>query len=458
MNILISYKLYAITDRTWLKENETLADAVKSAILGGATIVQLREKTLEYNELKELALSVQKVCSSYNVPFIINDNAELAYEIDADGVHLGHKDMSIKEARSILGKNKIIGATAKTVEQALSAEKDGADYIGSGAVFGSDTKTDATNLSVDALNKICNSVSIPVVAIGGINAYNVSKLQNTSISGVSVVSGIFERNNKKKACRDILGNLYGRPVVECITNHVTTNEVANMVLAFGASPIMAHNINEVEEVQSSADALLLNLGATDDYEAMKKAYAVALKKNHITVIDPVGVSGINYRRNFLDELLAMGSPTCIRGNASEILAIYKGQSTSAGLDGTIESTINDSSKLQEVVKELAHRLNTIIVASGVTDIISDGKCVYEISSGHAMQKSLTGSGCMLSACICSALTVSIINYIDIDDKNITVVKSACQEMGDAAYRAAEYILSNTLGIYSFQTRLFDELV
>lgn len=455
---MISYKLYAITDRSWLEEGEELKDAVKQAILGGATIVQLREKSLEYNELKELALSVQEVCNNYNVPFIVNDNVELACEIDADGVHLGAEDMSIKKARSVLGSNKIIGATAKTVEQALLAEKAGANYIGSGAVFGSDTKTDATNLSIDSLNEICSSVSIPVVAIGGINAYNVSALRGSSISGVSVVSGIFARKNKTKACRDILGNLYGRPVVECITNHVTTNEVANTVLAFGASPIMAHNVNEVEEVQKSANGLLLNLGATDDYEAMKKAYAIALKKNHITVIDPVGVSGISYRRDFLKELLAIGSPTCIRGNASEILAIYKGQSTSAGLDGTIESTINDSSKLQEVVKELAHRLNTTVVASGVTDIISDGKCVSEISSGHVMQKSLTGSGCMLSACICSTLTVSNINYTDIDDKNITVIKSACQEMGDAAYRAAEYILSNTLGIYSFQTRLFDELV
>lgn len=450
---MISYKLYAITDRTWLEEGEELKDAVEQAILGGATIVQLREKSLEYNKLKELALSVQEVCNNYNVPFIVNDNVELACEIDADGVHLGAEDMSIKKARSVLASNKIIGATAKTVEQALLAEKAGANYIGSGAVFGSDTKTDATNLSIDALNKICSSVSIPVVAIGGINAYNVSALRGSSISGVSVVSGIFARKNKTKACRDILGNLYGRPVVECITNHVTTNEVANTVLAFGASPIMAHNINEVEEVQSSANGLLLNLGATDDYEAMKKAYAVALKKGHTTVIDPVGVSGISYRRNFLKELLSIGSPTCIRGNASEILAIYEGQNVTAGLDGSIDNT-----NIKAVTQSLANSLNTIIVASGVTDIISDGKCVYEISSGHAMQKSLTGSGCMLSACICSSLTVSNINYTGIDDKNITVVKSACQEMGDAAYRAAKYVISNKLGIYSFQTRLFDELV
>lgn len=454
---MISYKLYAITDRTWLKNDETLADSVRDAILGGATIVQLREKSLEYNKFKELALSVQAVCKEYNVPFIVNDNVELALEIDADGVHLGHKDMSINKARSILGRNKIIGATAKTIEQAVAAEKDGADYIGSGAVFGTETKLDATVLSIDSLNKICQSVSIPVVAIGGINAYNVRALHNSSINGVSVVSGIFERNNKKKACRDILSNLYKKPIVQCITNHVTTNEVANIILTFGASPIMAHNIKEVEEVQSNADALLLNLGATDDYEAMKRAYKVAIEKNHITVIDPVGVSGISYRRNFLDELLSIGSPTCIRGNASEILAIYKGQSTSAGLDGIIKSTENDSSKFQEVVKELASKLDTTVVASGVTDIISDGKTIIEVSSGHKLQKSLTGSGCMLSASICSALSVGEINFADIDNRVITIVSSVCKEMGDAANRAAISTLSNNLGIYSFQTKWFDEL-
>lgn len=450
---MISYKLYAITDRTWLREDESLADAVRHAILGGATIVQLREKSLEYDKLKELALSVQKVCKAYNVPFIVNDNVELANEINADGVHLGQNDMSIKSARSILGEGKIIGATAKTVEQAKAAELEGADYIGSGAVFGTDTKSDATNLSIDALNEISKSVSIPVVAIGGINAYNVSTLRGTSIAGVSVVSGIFARNNKSKASRDILSNLYGRPVVECITNHVTTNEVANIVLAFGASPIMAHNINEVAEVQSGANALLLNLGATDDYMAMKKAYEVAIRSGHISVIDPVGVSGITYRRNFLKELLRIGSPTCIRGNASEILAIYQGQNTSLGLDGSVAGY-----DMADVTLKLARSLGTIVVASGVTDIISDGNIVTEVASGHMLQKNLTGSGCMLSASICAALAMGNVNYTNISNKNIVIAENVCLEMGDAACRAAEYVIKEGKGTYSFQTRWFDELV
>lgn len=453
MNILISYKLYAITDRAWLKEGETLPDVVEEAILGGATIVQLREKELGYEEFRSLALSVMKVCNAYNVPFIINDNVRLAKDIDADGVHLGQDDMSIERAREILGYEKIIGVTAKTVSQAIEAEDNDASYIGSGAVFGSDTKKDALSMELDLLERISDSVSIPVVAIGGIDSYNVSKLQNLNLSGVAVVSGIFARNNKKKAGRDILSNCFGRPIVQCITNHVTTNEVANTVLTFGASPIMAHNLNEVASVQKGARALLLNLGATDDYKAMKEAYKCAIKEGHITVIDPVGVSGIRYRRDFLNELLEIGTPTCIRGNFAEILSVYVGKNTSKGLDSSSIKT-----DMHDVTLALSRKLNTIVVASGVTDIISNGLEIVEIESGHTMQRSLTGSGCMLSAAICSALSVSDINFANINKKYMTVVKSVCKEMGDAANKAAEYVLENNLGIYSFQTRWFDELV
>lgn len=196
---MISYKLYAITDRTWLAEGETMADAVEQAILGGVTFVQLREKKMAGDELRELAVSVQKVCKKYNVPFVINDNVSLAVEIDADGVHLGQSDMELTEARRLLGADKIIGATAKTVEQAKEAQEKGADYLGSGAIFGTTTKQDAKPMTKELLNEICESVSIPVVAIGGINTGNVAELQGTKIAGVAVVSGIFAEKDKKLA-------------------------------------------------------------------------------------------------------------------------------------------------------------------------------------------------------------------------------------------------------------------
>lgn len=210
-NITKSLELYAITDRSWLN-GRTMAQVVEEAILGGVTMIQYREKSLKGQELLEEAVTVQKVCGRYGIPFIINDDPYLAKDINADGVHLGQGDMPINEARKLLGSDKIIGITAKTVEQALAAERDGASYLGSGAMFGSSTKTDAKKMTVDELRSITGSVSIPVVAIGGITADNVSTLDKTGIAGVAVVSAVFAGENIKedtKKLRSIVASLIG---------------------------------------------------------------------------------------------------------------------------------------------------------------------------------------------------------------------------------------------------------
>ena len=195
-------KLYAITDSSWLN-GDTLAHQVELAIAGGATIVQLREKNKSKEALKELALEIKSVCNRYKVPFIVNDDVELAKEIDADGVHVGQNDASVKSARQILGADKIVGATAKTIEQAQIAQEQGADYLGSGAVFGSTTKKDALPMTMELLNEICHSVQIPVVAIGGIDATNIGQLKGTDIAGAAVVSGIFAHPDIKEAARKL---------------------------------------------------------------------------------------------------------------------------------------------------------------------------------------------------------------------------------------------------------------
>ena len=199
-------KLYAITDRSWLN-GDTLAHQVELAILGGVTMIQLREKNLKGEELEILARQVQEVCRKYQIPFIINDNVDLAKKIDADGVHVGQSDMAVEQAREILGPDKIIGATAKTVEQAKIAEEQGADYLGSGAVFGSTTKTDATPMSKELLQQICESVQIPVVAIGGITLENVEELRGCRIAGVAVVSGIFAQPDITVAAEKFCGKV-----------------------------------------------------------------------------------------------------------------------------------------------------------------------------------------------------------------------------------------------------------
>ena len=202
-------KLYAITDRQWL-HGAMLSEHVKLAIEGGATMIQIRDKDIlstdsdaglkdEYSE----ALEIKRICHEHKVPLIINDNVQFAIDIDADGVHLGQDDMNPAEARKLLGTDKIIGVTAKTVEQAKRADADGADYLGSGAVFGSTTKLNAKPMTKKLLREITAAVDIPVVAIGGINADNASTLKGTGIAGIAVVGAIFASADIKAAAREL---------------------------------------------------------------------------------------------------------------------------------------------------------------------------------------------------------------------------------------------------------------
>lgn len=194
--------LYAVTDSRWL-HGQTLAQQVELAIRGGATMVQLREKGAGEAELIALARELAAVCRAHGVPFIVNDSPRIALAADADGVHLGQKDMLPDEARRILGSGKIVGATARTVEQALRAQALGADYIGSGAVFGTGTKADAVPLSREELTAICRAVDIPVVAIGSVNRENILRLVGTGVSGAAVVSGIFAQADVEEAAREL---------------------------------------------------------------------------------------------------------------------------------------------------------------------------------------------------------------------------------------------------------------
>ncbi len=197
-----SLRLYAITNRQWLKD-KSLSRAVEEAIRGGATFIQLREKSIEYNELKAIALEVKEITDKYNIPFVINDNVMLCKEIDADGVHVGADDMSVKNAREILGKDKIIGGTARTLERAVQAYNEGADYLGIGAVFNTTTKSGTTHMTKELANKINAAVPIPTVAIGGINSENISLLKDYGVSGAAVVSAVFAQSNIEHACADL---------------------------------------------------------------------------------------------------------------------------------------------------------------------------------------------------------------------------------------------------------------
>ena len=194
--------LYAVTDRSWLGE-ETLYEQVEKALKGGATFIQLREKELDEEHFLEEAIALKELCHKYHVPFVINDNVKIAKEMDADGVHVGQSDMEAGDVRAKLGPDKIIGVSAQTVEQAVLAEKRGADYLGVGAVFPTSSKDDATEVSYETLKAICQAVSIPVIAIGGITKDNVAELSGSGICGIAVISAIYGQKNIKDAAANL---------------------------------------------------------------------------------------------------------------------------------------------------------------------------------------------------------------------------------------------------------------
>ena len=192
-------RLYAVTDRSWVG-TQTLYEQVEAALRGGVTCVQLREKELNDTDFLAEAKELKILCARYGVPLIINDNVELALKVDADGVHVGQEDMDARDVRNLIGADKILGVTAKTVEQAQKAQLAGADYLGSGAVFGSTTKPNARPMTKELLHSICQSVTIPVVAIGGIHRGNIASLAGTGIRGAAVVSGIFAAADIEEEC------------------------------------------------------------------------------------------------------------------------------------------------------------------------------------------------------------------------------------------------------------------
>ena len=197
--------LYAVTDRSWLG-NETLYEQVEKALKGGATFIQLREKELDEEHFMEEAVALKELCHKYHVPFVINDNVRIAKDMDADGVHVGQSDMEAGDVRAKLGPDKIIGVSAQTVEQAILAEKHGADYLGVGAVFPTGSKDDAEDVPFETLKAICEAVSIPVIAIGGITKDNVKELAGSGICGIAVISAIFASKDIEAATKELKVN------------------------------------------------------------------------------------------------------------------------------------------------------------------------------------------------------------------------------------------------------------
>ncbi len=196
--------LYAVTDRSWLKEGQELWSVCEDILNNGATFLQIREKDLDADAFQTEAVKLKELCIRRKIPYVVNDSVEIALAVDADGVHVGQSDIKGRDIRGIIGETKILGISAGTVEEAIAAENAGADYIGVGAVFGTNTKKDARSLTVEKLKEITSAVSIPVVAIGGINDKNLMELSGSGVDGVAVVSAIFASEDPGKATARLL--------------------------------------------------------------------------------------------------------------------------------------------------------------------------------------------------------------------------------------------------------------
>ncbi len=199
-------KLYLVTDRKWLNGHK-LTDDLEKAILGGVTTIQLREKNLSNEEFISIAKDVKKVCQKYHIPLIINDNLEVALAINSDGIHIGQNDIPASIVRKQIGPDKILGVSVHNLKEAFQAKIDGADYVGVGAIFSTETKNDATNVTLDSLKKICDNIDLPVVAIGGINLDNISKLKDINIAGIAVVSAIMNADDITAASGQLVREL-----------------------------------------------------------------------------------------------------------------------------------------------------------------------------------------------------------------------------------------------------------
>ena len=478
--------LYAVTDTSWLR-GRTLAQQVEEALRGGATMVQLREKELQGEALEQEAREILALCRQYGVPLLINDDVMLAKKIGADGVHVGQDDMSAAKARELLGEDAIIGVTARTVEQAVAAQKAGADYLGSGAVF---TKKDAKPMDPAYFQQICESVSIPVVAIGGVTLDNIRELEGRKMSGFAIVSGIFAAEDIETRTRDLwkaaqelclpgqvsrlkMEILRRHPVVQCITNIVTVNDCANALLAVGASPTMAHHPEEMEEFAAVCDALVCNMGATESLEAMMAAgKADTAGPSRPVVIDPVGCATSAFRRRKCLELIDAVHPACIRGNGAEIRALATDHRTARGVDDLFlqektegpadkngqsgaeiseDQPSSDFSLSEETVRcarQLSRMTGAIVIASGETDYVVCGDRVYSVRGGSAWMTRVTGTGCMLSVLLGAFLAV---------ENSALSAAACCGMMNVCAERAQEHTAAEHGGTGTFRVHLIDEL-
>ncbi|KAL0072650.1 thiamine biosynthetic bifunctional enzyme [Marasmius tenuissimus] len=507
----IDFSLYLVTSRDLLAPRKDFYETLEQALQGGVTVVQIREKTADTGEFLEIAEKSKSICDHYNVPLLVNDRVDIALAIGANGVHLGQTDMPIAVARRLLPPNAIVGASCNSVAEVRKALTDGADYIGIGAVWATNTKTLDKPLvgvrNVGTMLEMLDGTSVQAVAIGGIKSKNLLRTLYGSVSrtrhaldGVAVVSEIMASTDPKEAATRLSGilqtfksgstiplgfsfgqNVYTpdrvieqvarlmkhmkevNPLVHQITNNVVVAQSANTTISIGASPIMATTAQEMPDLARVCDGLLVNIGTlTQDAFAGMLEAGSCMNANHKPIVfDPVGVGATAYRKRAVNELLNTWQTTVIKGNAGELAALSGSTEVeSKGVD-SVGAGFKDPVAF---VRNLARRERCIIALTGKTDYISDGESVAILNNGHQYLGQITGSGCITGSCIASycALTSRISNDERPEDGKLArgdvfiATISGILVLNVAAEIAATR--GDVLGPGSFFPALLDELV
>ncbi|KAF0983918.1 hypothetical protein FDP41_007833 [Naegleria fowleri] len=433
---IFDYGLYVVTDsEISSKASRSLEETVQQAIEGGSSIIQYREKNTSLNtrQILEQAKSLQRICKKYGVPFLIDDRVDLALACNADGVHVGQKDLPPQYVRKLIGHSKILGLTVGTKEQvneALSYEVR-ADYLGTNAIFPTQTKKDAGSaVGLQGLKDLVDYVrsvsNIPLVAIGGIGSQNVEDVMKCGVDGVAVVSSVvgapsaFEaakelrrhvnyyqmgQSREKAEMREQMVNALlqikkTRPLIHNLTNNVVTTQTANALLAIGASPVMTQYHLEISDMVEIASGVLINIGTLDEY-SIKAMHLAARHAGHLgkpVILDPVGFGATRAREETTFDLLLNHKITILKGNYGEIGKMY-GEGSFATLKGVDAEggPISDHSQMDKVVLELSRKYGCVVCMTGPIDFISDGSRVIRIYHNEPSLQYLTGVGCMTGA-------------------------------------------------------------
>ncbi|WBW71331.1 bifunctional thiamine-phosphate dipyrophosphorylase/hydroxyethylthiazole kinase [Schizosaccharomyces osmophilus] len=437
MKPTVNYSLYLVTSSTQVAPGSSLEKQVEEGIIGGVTLVQLREKDISTKLFLERAKNVLDICRKHGVPLLINDRVDIALAIGAEGVHIGQDDMDCKTVRKILGEDSIIGVSTNNIHEVDCAAADCADYVGIGSIYDTSTKNVKERIiGITGLRKILEHMSkmprqLNSVAIAGLNDTNIQRVMYLSevngkrIDGIALVSAIMSSRTPCETAKNLrhmiesppcfaqvhsnistvpelaaqVGPLFAKtkdytPLIHHLTNGVAKNFSANVTLAVNASPTMGESKEEVADFAKFAGSLVLNIGTVQDRETLIYASQVYNSLNRPIILDPVGVGATKFRTDAVSGLLNNAYFDIIKGNEGEIMCIAGEEGLMRGVDSISQHTISSRTS---AVEKLALERRCVVTMSGPTDIISDGKSTYIIKNGTPLLGKITASGCSLGS-------------------------------------------------------------